>query len=127
MATTTLKGIVKDVLPVETYNDGTGRKQTIVLFIPGYVDQWSGEKKGADEEWGVDIFNDNIEKHSLNNNCIDKKAEVEVYLKGKAYDKKDGSGRAFLIGASLKTIKLLESAGTAFKESATGDDGDLPF
>lgn len=126
MATTILRGIVKDVLPVESYGDGAGKKQTIVVFIPGYVDQWTGEKKGADQEWGVDIFNEYIATHGLNINCVDKKVEMEVNLRGRSYDRSDGQ-KGYSIGATLKSIKLMEDAGMGFKETATKDDGDLPF
>jgi len=118
MATTTLKGIVKHVLPIETYGDGAGRKQTIVVFIPGYVDQWTGEKKGADEEWGIDLFNKNIDEYKLGRDAVDRKVEAEVYLKGRSYDRADGK-KGYSIGATLKSIRLLEHAGTNFD--------DIPF
>lgn len=119
MAITTLKGIVKELKPIETYGDMSkpGRKQTVVLFIPGYTDQWTGEKKGPDEEWGIDIFNEKIEEHGLNVNCVDKKAEMEVRLRGRSYNRTDGE-KGYSIGATLKSIKLLEDAGTKFKEQA---------
>lgn|SRR5690606_7518811 len=116
MAITTLKGIVKEVKPIEYYGEGnSGKKQTVVIFIPGYVDQWTGEKKGPDEEWGVDIYNEKIQEHGINLNCVDKKAEVEVRLRGRSYDR-DNGGKGYSIGATLKSIKLMDDAGTKFKE-----------
>lgn len=119
MAITTLKGIVKELRPIETYGESSnpGKKQTVVIFIPGYTDQWTGEKKGPDEEWGIDIFNEKIQEHGLNVNCVDKKVELEVRLRGRSYDRTDG-GKGFSIGATLRSIKILEDAGTSFKEGA---------
>lgn len=106
MATTTLKGIVKDVLPIEYYGEtNEGKRQTIVVFVPGYVNGY-GEKKSKDEVWGIDIFNNKIEEFGLNSNCISKKVNVEVYLSGREWTKDDKSG--FSISARLKSITLGE-------------------
>lgn len=127
MATTNLKGIVKDVLPVEFYGDGnTGRRQTLVLFIPGYVDNY-GVKKGQDELWGIDIYNKKIDEFGLNSNCVSKRADIEVYVSGKEFDKKDGSGKWYGISATLKSIKLGESVQIPQTAGSASDDGDLPF
>lgn len=128
MATTTLKGIVKEVKPVEYYGEGNqGRRQTLVLFVPGYVNQYQ-EKLSQDEVWGIDLFNKKIEEFGLNANCLSKKAEVEVYLSGKEFDKKDGSGKMYAISARLKSIKLGEVVNYQTETSnQPKDDDDLPF
>lgn len=128
MATTTLKGIVKEVKPVEYYGEGNqGRRQTLVLFVPGYVNQYQ-EKLSQDEVWGIDLFNKKIEEFGLNANCLSKKAEVEVYLSGKEFDKKDGSGKMYAISARLKSIKLGEVVNYHTETSnQPKDDDDLPF
>lgn len=120
MATTSLKGIVKEILPVEYYGEGNSfRKQTLVLFIPGYTNQY-GEKKGADQTWGIDVHNEKIEEFGLNSNCIGKKADVEAYLTGKEFDKKEQQGKWYAISARLKSIKLGD---TVFTQA----DNDLSY
>ena len=128
MATTTLKGIVKEVKSVEYYGEGNqGRRQTLVLFVPGYVNQYQ-EKLSQDEVWGIDLFNKKIEEFGLNANCLSKKAEVEVYLSGKEFYKKDGSGKMYAISARLKSIKLGEVVNYQTETSyQPKDDDDLPF
>lgn len=121
MSTSKIKGVIKEITPIESYNEGAGRKQTMVVFSPGFVDRYTGEKKGPDNEWGIEIFNDQIEKHGLNINCVDKRVEVEVNLRGRSFDRRDGS-KGYGISATLVSYTLGENAGTNFKES----DG-LPF
>ncbi|MGJ1296525.1 hypothetical protein ACR777_20100 [Sphingobacterium spiritivorum] len=119
MAQLTLKGIVKEVSSVEEYGKESkkGRRQSFILFIPGFVDDF-GEKRGSDEEWQIDIFNDNIEKYGLNTNTIDKKVEVDVYISGRSYEKKEG-GKGYAVNVNLKSIKEFGKA------NKFGDD--LPF
>ncbi|WP_353183542.1 hypothetical protein [Parapedobacter lycopersici] len=109
MAKIILKGIVKRVLPVEFYgNDRSGRRQSVILFVPGYVDQF-GEKKGQDEEWQLDLYNDKIEKMSLNTNLHEKKVEATVYLNSKKFQRKDDGSDMWAISANLHELKLHES------------------
>lgn len=128
MAITKLRGIVKDVQPIETYGElsNQGKKQTIVIFVPGYVDPLTQEKRSPDEEWGVDIFNAQIEKFGLNVNSVDKIVEAEIVLRGRSYDRREG-GKGYSINATLKDIKIGNTANTSFKEHASAGDDDLPF
>jgi len=128
MAISKFRGIVKDVLPIETYGEASnqGKKQTVVIFVPGYTDPLTQEKKGPDEEWGVDIFNNQIEKFNLNVNSIDKIVDVEINLRGRSYDRTAG-GKGYSINATLKDIKIGNAANTSFKESASVGEDDLPF
>lgn len=119
MATTTIRGIVKEITAIENYSD-TGRRQTLVVFVPGYVNEYQ-EKIGKDETWGVDIFNKRIEHFGLNSNCLNKKAEIEVYLGGREWEK-DGK-KGYSISATLKSIKLGEIIQVAQTEDADG----LPY
>lgn len=128
MATTTLKGIVREIKPIETYGTN-GRRQTLVLFVPGYINEYQ-EKITKDEIWGIDLFNKKIDDENLNSNCISKKAEVEVWLSGTEFDKKDGSGKMYAISARLKSIKLGESVINHRSDNSNSGDGDndgLPF
>lgn len=104
MATTSIKGIIKEVSAIENYS-ATGRRQTIVVFVPGYVNEYQ-EKVGKDEMWGIDIFNNRIDHFGLNQNCINKKAEVDVYLSGREWEK-DGK-KGYSVSVTLKSIKLLD-------------------
>lgn len=123
MATTIIKGVVKDILPIEHYGEGNvGRRQTLVVFVPGYVDQY-GEKKAKDEEWGVDIYNARIEHFALNSNCISKKADVEVYLTGRRWQTDEKSG--YSVSVTLKSIQLGDAVQIDGIQPPTDDD--LPF
>lgn len=127
MATTTLKGIVKSVNPVEFYGEGnTGRRQTVVIHVPGYTDSF-GIKQGRDETWGIDIFNKKIDEFNLNSNCLQKRAECEVYLKGQEFKKKDGSGNWYAIQATLKSIKLGDAVQVVLEQEGSSDDDYIPF
>lgn len=122
MATTKLKGIVKEVSPIETYGEtNQGRRQTLVVFVPGYVDSY-GQKRSNDEEWGIDIFNNKIDEFGLNSNCLSKKVDVEVYLSGRRWEKDEKSG--YSISARLKSISLGEKV--QISHEVPEDDG-LPF
>lgn len=129
MASTTLKGIVKEVKPVEFYGEGnTGRRQTVVVFVPGFTNEF-GEKVTKDELWGIDLFNKKIDEHALNQNCVSKKVEVEAWLSSREFDRKDGA-KGYGISATLKSIKLGDTVKTSSMGEENGtpvDDDDLPF
>ena len=121
MATTSFKGIVEKT-EISNYGEGAkaGKRQTIVVMVPGYVDGY-GEKKGADEKFQIDQFNDNIEKNPITKDDIGRKIDVEVYLKGREFDRKDGEGKAYAVGLNIKSFKLGDRV-----QNAAQDD-DLPF
>lgn len=107
MPKVTLKGIIKAVLPVETYGDNNqGRRQSIILFVPGYVDEF-GDKRGRDEAWSIETFNDGIEKHGLSNIQQGSRAEVEFYINSREFDKKDGTGKTYMTSSSVRNIKII--------------------
>lgn len=106
MAKIQLKGIVKHVSSVETVGDKGTKKQSVGLFVPGYVDEF-GDKKGRDEEWEIDLFNEKITNLGLNNNLVDKRAVVTVYVSSNRVQNRDGKD-IFIINANLGDIKLLE-------------------
>lgn len=108
MATTTFRGIVKKVF-IENYGEvsNPGKRQTLIILVPGYVDQY-GEKRGADEMYEINQFNESINKNPISADDIDRKIEVEVYLKGREFDKKDGSGKAYAVGLNVKSFTLRE-------------------
>lgn len=108
MAKLQLKGIVKQVMPVETYGTNAGRRQSLILFVPGYVDGF-GDKRGQDEEWQIDVFNDKIDKFSLNSNLHDKRVSVELYVNSRKIQGREGQDM-WIINAVLSDIKLHEVA-----------------
>jgi len=120
MPTTTFKGIVQSVT-METYGeDNTGKRQNIVVLVPGYTDAY-GDKKGADEIYEVNQFNEGITKNVITEEDVNRKIDLELYLKGRAFDKKDGTGKAYIIGLSVKSMKLGDKIKVEEKED------DLPF
>jgi len=122
MATTSFKGIVEKT-EISNYGEGerTGKRQSIVVMVPGYVDGY-GEKKSADEKFQIDQFNDNIEKNPITVDDIGRKIDVEVYLKGREFDRKDGEGKGYAVGLNIKSFKLGDRV-----KVATEQDDDLPF
>lgn len=109
MAKFNLKGIVKRVMPVANYGSGdsAGRRQSVILFVPGYVDQF-GDKKGQDEECQLDIFNDKIDKMGLNTNLHEKRVEVLVYVDSRKFQKRDTGEDMWMISARLGDLRLHE-------------------
>ncbi|MGO3807673.1 MAG: hypothetical protein ACTJHT_15455, partial [Sphingobacterium sp.] len=68
-----------------------------------------------------------IDEFNLNSNCLEKRAEIEVYLSGAEFEKKEGSGKWYSISATLKTIKLGERVVTPDAKTQDTTDGDIPF
>ncbi|WP_288636804.1 MULTISPECIES: hypothetical protein [Sphingobacterium] len=122
MATTSFKGIVEKT-EISNYGEGekAGKRQSIVVMVPGWTDSY-GEKKGPDEKFLIDQFNDNIEKNPITTADIGRKIDVEVYLKGREFDRKDGEGKAYAVGLNIKSFKLGDMV-----RNATQEDDDLPF
>lgn len=117
MAKAILKGTVKEVKPVETYGDTNQyRKQAVILFIPGYVNEF-GEKMGADEEWELEAANQRIESLKIADLQIGERLEVTTYISSSGYDRKDGTGRGYFIRARIGDIK----------SHGKSETDDLPF
>ncbi|HWK58710.1 MAG TPA: hypothetical protein VNQ80_15310 [Parapedobacter sp.] len=121
MAKFNLKGIVKRVMPVVNYGSGesAGRRQSVILFVPGYVDGF-GDKKGQDEEWQLDIFNDRIDKMGLNTNLHEKRVEVVVYVDSKRFQKRETGEDIWLISARLGDLTLHEPNGNTQPAQSNG-------
>jgi hypothetical protein len=101
-----LKGVIKEVGAIETVGEKLTKKQRIILFVPGYVDQF-GEKKGRDEHWPLDVMGDNVAKLNLQNTAVKQKVECTVYISGNVFDKVDLSGVGYAINANLVEVKML--------------------
>ncbi|MES2810036.1 MAG: hypothetical protein V4619_15500 [Bacteroidota bacterium] len=103
----TIKGFVKAVTPVlsKTSGDKTYRTQNLIITVPGYRNEFQ-EQVGKDEDWGVEVFGDNIEKHKLlDQNLTGKKVEVNAYLNSRTY-KKDGTD-AYQLQLRIADYKIL--------------------
>jgi hypothetical protein len=108
MAKIELRGIVKEVTEIENVGkDGTTRKQSLILFVPGFVNDFQ-EKIGDDEEWKLDLFNKRIDTLALNNNLIDKKVVCTVYVNSD-FVKMDDGREFYRVNSNLGDIKLFES------------------
>lgn len=108
MAKIELKGIVKEITKVENVGkDGTTKKQSLILFVPGYVDGF-GEKRGDDEEWSLDIFNKKIEQLNLNDNLLDKKVVCSVYVSSRYFKTNEGK-ELYIVNSNLADISLFET------------------
>lgn len=124
MATTSFKGIVESV-ENSIYGEGVnaGKRQSIVVLVPGWVDGY-GEKKGTDEKFLVDQFNDNIAKNPVSSDDIGRKIDVDVYLKGREFDRRDGNGKGYSVSMNVKSLKLGDRVHSAPVEQ---NDDPLPF
>lgn len=137
MAKIILKGVVKEITAIETVGTNNTQKQSVILFVPGYVDGF-GDKKGIDETWSLDIMGDKIGKFAIQKSAVNQKAECEVYVSSRAYTKDEKTSH--FIGATLAKITLLGASNmtaqgaaelpnhaTPVGEGAGKDDDDLPF
>ena len=117
MAKTTLKGIIREIKPEETYGDKNQfRQQNIILFVPGFINQF-GEKVGPNEEWELEAANQRIDALKVADLTVGEKVEIETWLAGVGYDRKDGSGRGYFIRARIGSII----------SHGKQEDNDLPF
>ena len=127
MALTKIKGIIKEVQPIQNYGaNDVGRRQTVIIMVPGYVDRYTQEKKSSDEFYEVNVFNDNIEKFGLNVNAENKVVEAELTLQGRTYPKKDG-GTGYGVNVGLRSIAVIDTADATADQSKENDDDDVPF
>lgn len=107
----TLKGFVRNVTPViivtpTTSGSSPFSKQSIILFIPGFVNEFQ-EKVGQDETWEIQLINSAITKHNLlDQNLEQKKVECTIYLNSKS-NNSTGEER-FNINARLADLKVLD-------------------
>lgn len=121
MAKIILKGIVKRVMPVENYGSGdsAGRRQSVILFVPGYVDGF-GDKRGQDEEWQLDLFNEKIDKMGLNTNLHEKRVEVVAYVSSRKFQKRDTGEDMWMVNVNLGELKLHEPIGNTQPAQSNG-------
>jgi hypothetical protein len=137
MAKIFLKGVVTEVTGIETVGANNTQRQSVMLFVPGYTDQF-GDKKGIDEHWQLKMLGERIGKLNVLPTAVGQKAECTVYISSRSYTKDDNT--AYFIEAGLAEIKLLGASnmtmqGTAtlpvqatpVGEGAKPDDDDLPF
>lgn len=103
---TVLKGFIKEVGKIEEVGANNTKKQTLILFIPGYVDQF-GDKVGRDEHWPIDVMGEKTSTLNITADAIEQKAELTVYISGNAFQKRDLAGTGYAINANLFEIKLL--------------------
>lgn len=108
MAKVQLKGIIKRVLRPETVGQNNVRKQTLILEVPAYTDEW-GEKRGEDEEWAIDLFNDRIDKANLSTGMQGKRAIVDVYLNSRKFQRQNDGTDGYIINAVLGRIELKDA------------------
>lgn len=113
MAKIELKGIVKSVSQIENIGkDSATRKQSLILFVPGYHDEF-GDQKGKDEEWRLDVFNKKIDDLNLNSNVIDKRVRCIIYLNSQRVEGKEPNApEMYFINANLSDMKVVDGNST---------------
>jgi len=133
MAKIELKGVIRQVTPVTTVGANNTKKQSVILFIPAYVDEF-GDKKGQDEMYELGIIGDAVAKLNLTAAAVNQKAKCTVYISGREFTKEDKT--MYFISANLNAIELLGEAkkSTSPAElpapvdvSSKPEDDDLPF
>ena len=104
MAKIQLKGIIKEVSPINTIGINNAKHQSMLLLVPGFVDSY-GEKRAKDEFWLINVVGDKVDQFNLSAmNLIDTKADVVAYINS-SLARKDGAVRHFL-NANLASLEL---------------------
>lgn len=106
MAKVELKGYVLIVNQPEEVGEKKTKKQTVILKVPAYRDEF-GDTKGQDEEWPLDIMGDNVAKFNLTTEAQGKRAKCTVYVNGNKFIKKSDNTEGWTINARLGAIDLL--------------------
>jgi hypothetical protein len=123
MAKVELKGFLLRVSNVETVGEKQTQKQSILMKIPGYVNQFQ-EKVGEDEIWQIDLFNKAIDKFNLHTRHQGKKVKASVFINSRPWESKDGK-KGYILNANLGSLEFLESVETPAAPAPVDDD--LPF
>lgn len=127
-----LKGILKDTGNIDFVGNNNTPKQVIVVFVPGYRDEF-GEQKNKDEYWQIDVIGQRVERYNINEAWLNKKVELSIYISGNQFERKDGSGFGYSYNDNLAEIKQVvpvssgQNTAPVDANAAPGQDDDLPF
>jgi len=100
-----IKALVEKINPAYT-KSGNGKEtlvQTIILKVPGYVDQF-GDKKGDDEYFEATLFNDKIKKLNLDPYELEgAKVKAKCFLNSNYYKEKN----TYILNLLLHTLEVV--------------------
>ncbi|GEM_PF-2397990 len=115
-----LLGIIRDVLPIDRYDeqDPTKRRQHIILDVPQWTDPLQ-IKRGKTECWKITVLNGYIDKNNVSTALIGKEVEVECFISSKEVQRNGQGPKIYPISTRLKRIVLVQK----WKDPAR--DGDL--
>ena len=138
MAKITLKGFIANVGEIEEVGANKTFKQSVILKVPGYVDQF-GEKKGNDEYWDMVLLGaDKIDRFNIQNRHKGAKVSCDVYINSNWYENKATGKTGCIVNVNLAKIDFLDGSNLPKNEpakstrqpvdfSADPIDDDLPF
>lgn len=109
MAAIELKGRITEISKVEYVGEKKTAKQTFILSVAGWVDQF-GDKKGKDEEWEIAILGDKVATVGLSPDKLKRKAVVKVIMNCFRVIPKDrpDAPPMFIINANLYDISFID-------------------
>jgi hypothetical protein len=132
MAKIDLNGVVAEVWPVTTVGANNTQKQSIILTVKGYTNQF-GEQQGPDEQWQLDVLGTRVEKLKLSAQThLNQKAKCIVYVRSKKYVTPENKVM-YIVSADLAEIQTFGEVRQApapmpvAEGAGTPDDDDLPF
>ncbi|WP_285055179.1 DUF3127 domain-containing protein [Pedobacter ginsengisoli] len=118
MAKLELKGMILTVNQPETVGEKNTKKQTFILKIPAYRDEY-GDIRGKDEEWEIAVMGDNVDKFAMTRDHQGKKAKCSIYLNGQKYTKKSDNTEGWIINATLAEITYADATAAAPAQTQT--------
>ena len=89
MAKLKLKGWFDQIHPVTEIGDKKTKKQTIIFTLPGFRDEYNGIDRDP-EPWQISIIGKKVDELNLTVKDCQRRAEIEVFIKGYQATSKDG-------------------------------------
>jgi hypothetical protein len=104
MAKLQLEGEFIEVLAIEEVGENRTKKQSVVIKVDGFKDEWSG-KEGRAEYWKLDAMGDKIDQLKMSSDLEGKKALFRIFINSNLVVKADGSN-IYPINAALASFEL---------------------
>lgn len=88
MARLLLEGEIIEVLPVTEVGENKTKKQSVIVKVPGFKDDWSG-REGRAEFWQMDALGDKIEQLKLSKDLEGKTGIFKCFINSNLVITKD--------------------------------------
>lgn len=104
MAKLLLEGTIIEVLPIVLVGENNTQKQSVVIKVDGYKDEWSG-KEGKAEYWELSALGDKIAQLELTKELEGKKAIFRTFINSNLVITKEGNN-IYPINCNLASFTL---------------------